>query len=159
MFSGRPSMMFPCVFAGSCQARALFFMRFFVFFRVLDYLLVFGRPALLLFCIVDLRGHIFVPAGAARPPTRRQMGSPSRFFLFRGGRSRRLMPGGGDPEGKLERTRGPTSCRQNAYRDSHRATTQKDNSSQMSGNEIRNCSKRALVFIKSSKHKGGYIYT
>ena len=38
------------------------------------------------------------------------------------------------------------------------ATPQKDNSSQMSRNKTRNCSKRALVFITSSKHKGGYIY-
>ena len=32
----------------------------------------------------------------------------------------RLITGGGDPPGNLERTRGPTSCGQNAYRDSHR---------------------------------------
>ena len=41
--------------------------------------LVSVRLALLIFCIVDPQGHIFVPAGAARLPTRRQMGSPSRF--------------------------------------------------------------------------------
>ena len=38
------------------------------------------------------------------------------------------------------------------------AMAQKHNTSQMSGNKTRNCSKRALVLIKSSKHKGGYIY-
>ena len=65
------------------------------------------------------------------------------------------MGGGGTPPPNLERTRGPTSCRQNAYRDTH---PQKDEPSQMSGNKVRICRKRSLVLIKSSEHKGGHIH-
>ena len=59
---------------------------FLCFFVSWTNLLVFERPAVLVFCIVDPQGHVFVPAGAARPPTRRQMGSQSRFFPLPGGR-------------------------------------------------------------------------
>ena len=71
----------------------------------------------------------------------------------------RLIGGGeGDPEGKRERTSGPTSCLQNAYRDWHRDATQKDNPCRRSGSKARSCREKALSLIKSSKHKGGYIY-
>ena len=39
----------------------------------------FGWPAMLLFSIADAQGHTFVPAGAARPPTRRRIGWQSQF--------------------------------------------------------------------------------
>ena len=90
------SMMFPCVFAASHKARALFpalglfwslsRQAFLCFLVSWTNMLVSRRPSLLPFCIVDLQGHIFVPAGAARPPTRRQMGSPGLFFPRPGGR-------------------------------------------------------------------------
>ena len=60
-------MMFPCVFAASHTARALFFSAgsllgtfqagFSLFFGVLDQFFVSRRPALLIFCIVDPQGH------------------------------------------------------------------------------------------------------
>ena len=34
---------------------------------------------MLFFRTADPQGHTFVPAGATRPPTRRQIGSPCRF--------------------------------------------------------------------------------
>ena len=71
----------------------------------------------------------------------------------------RLIGGGeGDPEGKPERTSGPTSCLQNAYRDWHRDATQKDNPCRRSGSKARSCREKALSLIKSSKHKGEYIH-
>ena len=92
----RSSMMFPCVCVASRKVRAFFFSAgfllgtfqagFSVFFVSWTNLLVFGRLALLFFCIVDPQGHIFVPAGAARPPPRRQMMSPSRFPPLPAGR-------------------------------------------------------------------------
>ena len=64
--------------------------------------------------------------------------------------------GGGDPPGKPERAGGPTASLQNAYRDRHLATTQKDNASRRSGSKARSCWKKVWSPIKSSKHKGGY---
>ena len=92
----RSSMMFRCVCAALHKARALFFSAgsllgtfqacFSLFSVSRTICLVSGRLALPIFCIVDPYGHIFVPAGAARPPTRRQMGSQSRFSPLPGGR-------------------------------------------------------------------------
>ena len=85
----RSSMMLSCVLATSRKICALFLALgsfwalsggfFRVFFESWTNLLVFERLAVLVFYIVDPQGHVFVPAGAARPPTRRQMGSQSRF--------------------------------------------------------------------------------
>ena len=92
----RSAMMLSCVFATSRTICAFFFSVefllgtfrwvFLCFFVSWTNLLVFERPAVLVFCIVDPQGHVFVPAGAARPPTRRQMGSQSRFLSLPGGR-------------------------------------------------------------------------
>ena len=92
----RSAMMLSCVFATSRTICAFFFSVefllgtfrwvFLCFFVSWTNLLVFERLAVLVFCIVDPQGHIFVPAGAARPPTRRQMGSQSRFPPLLGGR-------------------------------------------------------------------------
>ena len=81
-FRGRPPLVYDVPLCSCCLAQSsrAFFQRWVssghfpgrLFF-------VFRCPALLIFCIVDPQGHIFVPAGAARPPTREQMGSPSRF--------------------------------------------------------------------------------
>ena len=82
----RSVMMLCCVFVASRKNCAPFFSAglllgsfragFSVFFMSWTEILAFGRPAVLLFCIADSLIHTFVPAGAARPPTRRQIGSP-----------------------------------------------------------------------------------
>ena len=53
--------------------------RFFVFLVSGPDFKGFGAPAVLLFRTANRQVHTFVPIGATRPPTRQQMGSPSRF--------------------------------------------------------------------------------
>ena len=82
----RSVMMLCCVFVASRKFCAPFFSAgsllasfwagFSVFFMSWTDFLAFGRPAVLLLRIADSLMHTFVPAGAARPPTRRQIGSP-----------------------------------------------------------------------------------
>ena len=50
------------------------------FFASWTYFLSFRAPTGLLFCIMGQQGHTFAPLGAARPATRPQTGSPSRFL-------------------------------------------------------------------------------
>ncbi len=87
----RSVMMLCCVFVASRKFCAPFFSAgsllgsfwagFSVFFMSWTQFLAFGRPAVLLFCIADALMHTFVPAGAARPPTRRQIEPPRWFFI------------------------------------------------------------------------------
>ena len=50
------------------------------FFASWTYFLNFRAPTGLLFFSMDPQGHTFAPLGAARPATRPQTGSPSRFL-------------------------------------------------------------------------------
>ena len=50
-----------------------------------------------------------------------------------------LRTGGGDPVGKLERTRGAAAHVYNAYRDRHPGTTQNDKRGRRSGSKARSC--------------------
>ena len=57
-----------------------------------------------------------------------------------------------------ERTRGATAPLHNAYRDRHPAATQKSNHCRRSGGKAQSSKEKSLRIMKSSKHKGGYIY-
>ena len=67
-------VLMPCVFFRASVERWVSFR------QLLDRFLGLGRAALLPFRMADPQSHKFVPAGATRPPTRQQIGSPSRFF-------------------------------------------------------------------------------
>ena len=178
----RSSMMFPCVFAASHKARALFFsaesllgtfqVGFSLFFGVLDQLFGLREACFARFLhrgsararicaswrrqttnseangvtksiFVPPRGSLFGPLFGTfsyfsefcdfvkiELPCGRELDfeGPGRskcyfFSLVTPSKNRSEFGGsflGGDPPGNLERTRGPTSCGQNAYRDSHR---------------------------------------
>ena len=53
---------------------------FHVFVESWTYFFERRAPTGLLFCIMGPQGHTFAPLGAARPATRPQTGSPSRFL-------------------------------------------------------------------------------
>ena len=177
----RSFIMFFCVVAASRKVCAFFLglglllgtfqAGFSLFVRVLDEFVGLREDCCAFLHRRSARAHIFAPAGAASPPTRKQMRSPGgcfplprgslfgtyfvTFHSFRnytilselssrlgessilrvrgpskciffslGPPLRKLsVPGGswqgGHPLEKLERTSGPASCRQSAYRDRH----------------------------------------
>ena len=66
---------------------------------------------------------------------------------------------GGDPPGNLERTRGPTSCGQNAYRDSHWLWPKSTTPRRCLGTKLGTVAKEPWSSSKAQNIKEGiYIY-